>query len=603
MPHSGRGCDLLITVPRPVRSPDLIGRDDELAAMSAAGDGRGAFLMITGKAGIGKSRLAEEAAQQALATGDVVVLRGWATSADAPYRSLAQALLGAGIDARDAADPAFELFRGGLSRLLPGLPVRAASDGADPTLAVAEGLYLLLARRAARGVALLVIEDAHLADAETVLALRYLRHAVGRGPVVVLVTARSDERWDRDIRALARGSLVTTIELDRWTPDRIAEFAGSAGRPLSAGAVDALAAVSGGVPLLVEELLPVVADQWELRSAAEPAVDGPGRPPSGFAALTGDRLERLAADHRRVIRAAAVLSDPGDYALIAAMTDRPVADVVEALRTATAVGLMARADDPIGDQQGGVGGWGWRHALTRDALLDSVIPPERAAWATRAAEAMLARLEEPDGNPTASRATLIELWASAGRTDLAARECVELSRSAVREGSLGSAERWLGRAAELSPQLEFLAAERVAVLTQTGRGAEALELGTPELDRLHGRERSALCLELAGAAFVDEQWSRALDLVESSGVAGEPRGDILAADAYFGTGEVERARLVAERTVGLLEGRPASSPMDRELAYARCEAWVVLGRSRFGQDPTAVRTPSGKQHGLPPTWD
>jgi tetratricopeptide (TPR) repeat protein len=588
-----RECDLLMSVPGPVRSPDLIGRDDELAAcraaVRAAGGGHGAFLMVTGEAGIGKSRLADEVVRQAVAAGGVLVIRGWAASGDAPYRPLAQALIGAGIDAREIEDPAFDLFRAGLSRLLPGLPVRSASEsaesaGADPILAVAEGLFLLLARRAARGVAMLVIEDSHLADAETLRALQFLRHAVSRGPVVVLATARSDERWDPEFRALARGPLVTRIELDRWTPDRIAEFAGSAGRPLSPGAVDALAAASGGVPLLVEELLGV-ADQQQGRSTAGSAAQRSGRPPSGFSALISDRLERLHAEHRRVIRAAAVLPEPGDFALVAAATDRPVEEVLEALRAATAVGLMARSTGPVGDQQGGSGAWGWRHALTRDAVLDSAIPPERAAWAARAAEAMRARLDEPTGNAQASRAALTELWADAGRADLAAWECVELSRDAVREGSLAGAERWLARAAELRPHLPNLAADRVAVLTQSGRGAEALEIGAPELDRLHGRERSVLCLELARAAIVDEQWSRALELVESSGVAHDPRGDIVAADAYFGAGEVDRARHLAQRALDILEARAASTPTDRDLAAARCEAWDVLGRTRFARDP------------------
>lgn len=127
----------------------------------------------------------------------------WGTLRNHP---LAQALVGADIDARDIADPAFDLFRGGLTRLMPGLLVRSASDGADPTLAVAEGLFLLLARRAGRGVAMVVIEDSHLADAET------------HGPTVVSALAPTVEAFFTERLLTQRQASPRTVESYRDPP-------------------------------------------------------------------------------------------------------------------------------------------------------------------------------------------------------------------------------------------------------------------------------------------------------------------------------------------------------------------------------------------------
>jgi hypothetical protein len=121
----------------------------------------------------------------------------WGTLRNHP---LVQALVGADIDARDIADPAFDLFRGGLTRLMPGLLVPSASDGADPTLAVAEGLFLLLARRAGRGVAMVVIEDSHLADAET------------HGPTVVSALAPTVEAFFTERLLTQRQASPRTVE-------------------------------------------------------------------------------------------------------------------------------------------------------------------------------------------------------------------------------------------------------------------------------------------------------------------------------------------------------------------------------------------------------
>jgi hypothetical protein len=86
---------------RQVLCPVLVGRAGEVrhleAALAAAGAGRGGVVLITGEAGIGKSRLVREAARAAEALG-LVVLTGRAVASDVPtpFRPFAEALASAG---------------------------------------------------------------------------------------------------------------------------------------------------------------------------------------------------------------------------------------------------------------------------------------------------------------------------------------------------------------------------------------------------------------------------------------------------------------------------------------------------------------------------
>src|SRR5690349_17763761 len=105
--------------------PPLVGRDAETeriaAAVERAGEGEGSLLLLCGDAGVGKTRLAEEA------TSGVTVLRGAATEGStAPYGPIVAALrarLRAGDEVLAEDDP----LRPHLSVLLPELGAAAAT--------------------------------------------------------------------------------------------------------------------------------------------------------------------------------------------------------------------------------------------------------------------------------------------------------------------------------------------------------------------------------------------------------------------------------------------------------------------------------------------
>ena len=213
----------------------------------------------------------------------------------------------------------------------------------------------------------------------------------------------------------------------------------------------------------------------------------------------------------------------------------------------------------------------WPHALTRDAVLATLLPPERAALAGRVAR-VLAERAGPDDEPRAA-----ELFVEAGETDAAVTLLLRLARRDATRGALRSAEHLLAEAARAGSGTRLaaaVAAERVTVLTLVGRAADALALGDAELDGLRGDAHADLCLQLARTAITAGAWADAEAYVARAGRPGDPRSLVLRADAAFGAGRAADA------------GRLASA------AIARAEQ--VARRARGGDRPAGRRAGGGR---------
>jgi hypothetical protein len=160
-----------------VRCPTIIGRSAELsalqAALAAARLGRGGALALVGPPGIGKSRLARETVATAQAWNmHVLVGRGVEAGASAAFRPLGEALL-AGLRRRpEPADPALVPFRSALGRFIPHW--RTATTADDSLVVLGEAVLRLLAALAGEHGLVLVLEDLHWADPETLAVLEYL---------------------------------------------------------------------------------------------------------------------------------------------------------------------------------------------------------------------------------------------------------------------------------------------------------------------------------------------------------------------------------------------------------------------------------------------
>ena len=557
----------------------MVGRRSELAVLRSAADraaaGAGAAILVLGEAGIGKSRLLGEASRRARAAG-MEVLAGRAVAGGGAFRAIAVALAErlrerSKDDAAHKllADEALRPFLPALRRLLPAWTPDAADqpEGADPIVVAGEGVLRLLRLLAADRGCLLLLEDLHWADADTLALVEYLAGAARSAGVLLVVSARDEGGRRAALTRMGLVSGVTVLRPHRLSAEETAALVAARAPDLDAARVDLVVAAADGLPLLVEELAE------GLRHAPAPAV------PPTFGALVEERLAELPDGAAEIVRAAAVLGADPPWALLSTITTRPEAAVLAGLRAATDVGLLVVADGELR----------WRHALTCDAVVGTALPPERAAFARRGAEALLARGGVDDGVRAA------ELLVVAGEDDRAATLLLGLARRDRARGAFRSAAALLDRVP--AAQAADVSAERVLVLTALGRAADALDEGERALPTAIGEAHAELCLRLARAAIRAGQWGRASGYVERAGRPADPRTPLLAADAAFGVGDVARAAVLAADAVSAAERTGAAEPLCEALELvARCalqDGDLVTASAVFGRAASVAG-----EHGL-----
>jgi DNA-binding CsgD family transcriptional regulator len=555
----------------------LTGRDVELTrirqAIELASAGEGGTVVVTGEAGIGKSRLLRECRLLA-AEARMTVLAGRAVPQGGAYRPLVEAMLGHLRDTAVTESPELRPFRTALLRLVPGWATQDAADpiveqAVDPVVLLGEGLVRLLRQLGGEAGCVLVLDDLHWADADTLAVVEFLAGAIGTSRILLVAAARTDEAWPVD--RLTLNEDVTQMRLDRLGRDEVVALALSClpdGR-LPNEVDDLLVAKSEGLPLAVEELLSglvesgaLVTDEdgWRLR--AEPRIVVP----DSLSALVSRRLATLDGDQRAVVDAAAVLGREVDWSLLPRVAALAEDAVLGGLRAATDAHLLVPAESP--------GRLSWRHGLIRDAVLGLLGPAEHSVLARRAAAALV-----PDDS-TDSAAAAVELLIRAGDGRPAADLLTDLARRAMAVGALGTADEQLERAFQLAPDHPRLAAERVRVRALSGRVGEALAAGEAALGLMTGDRHATLCLQLARTAAFAGRWDQANTYLDRAGRPDDVRTLAIAADIAFGSGRQAEAAEFATRAVRLAErdGMPEQ----------QCEALEVLGRCARQTDGRAA---------------
>jgi predicted ATPase len=392
-----------------MRCPVVVGRGEELAALAEmfrrAAGGRGACVVVSGEAGVGKTRLVTEAATGARGRGQVV-LAGRSTPTDrvSPLRPLGEALLDGLRDRRRPDDPVLAPYLPALGTLVPHWAAGPAFPAVPPAPVVLAEAMLRVARWLSPGRgAVVVLEDMHWADRETLAVLEYLADHVTAFPVAVVLTARSDEPG-----TFGLGSALTRdaprLHLAPLADSEVAAMAAAClGVDAAPAAILAgLRQNAAGLPLLVEDLVGVA-----------------GRPgPVRYAEIISGRLARLDAETRGLVEAAAVLGtevDPGLAGQVSGLAPSAAADAVTAAR---ASGLLTPAGGRLA----------FRHALVRELVLAQLDPRDRAGLCRRAAQTLEA------AGPGVISERLGELWIQAGEPRRAAEALHQASRAARGRG-------------------------------------------------------------------------------------------------------------------------------------------------------------------------
>ncbi|MCP2341181.1 ATP-binding protein [Actinomadura rupiterrae] len=556
-----------------VVSPLLVGRDEEMARLVAAVCRAPAVVVVTGEAGIGKTRLVAEMAASPELSGRRMLM-GTCRRIREPFplgpivealRDTGPALAGAGLSR----------VAGALRPLLPELEdvLPPAPQPLGDRLAERHRIFRGLAEAVgALGSAVLVVEDAHWADAQTLEFLDYLLS--GPPPALSVVVTYRGEDAGPDLRLVtARPDPAVTRERIELAPLNTARTRELAQAILDADRVtDELAAYlcerGSGLPLAVQELLALLRQRgtlawrggrWARRAVTE--LDVPVRVRDSVL----ERVARLSDGARAVAEAAAVL-----------MTAVPQAVLLAAARDGTPDGLDEAVESGLIAERGG--DFGFRHVLAAQAVYEEIPAARRRDLHGRAADAVRHLDRVPLG-------VLAHHLRSSGRVDewvevavRAAEQALELrdEEEAFRllEGVLQDADLAPVRRAELTVRLGEAALEILHVPDLRPLFARALGADLPRRLRAELRFRLGLHLDSAGLD-PEEKWATVAesveDLDERSGLAAWAMLALGMPTEPTGIGIAERTRWI-DRAVATVPN--IEEPAQRQL---------ILGKSAMGR--------------------
>ena len=377
------------------RLSPIVGREQELALLLERWDralsSEGQLVLLTGEAGIGKSRIAE-ALIESLADSDHTRIRYQCS----PYHTdsaLYPAIQHLGLAARFQAgddeparlDKLEALLAQGTSDVSAQAPLIAPLVGLDGTARygssdlspqqlrtrVLRALIDQLAGLALVRPVLWVIEDAHWIDPTTLEFVELALDTAAVSRVLILVTARPTFE-----HGFGGHPIVTRLMLNRLGRAQVAAIATrvSGGKPLPDAVLDEIAAKTDGVPLFVEEIAKAVLESGVLREAEGAYVlTGPLNTLTIPATLHDSlmaRLDRL-RPVKEVAQMAAVIGRSFDHRTLAAIAPQTSADLTIALDGLIEAELVFRRGTPPDAT------YLFKHALVRDAAYESLLKSRR----------------------------------------------------------------------------------------------------------------------------------------------------------------------------------------------------------------------------------
>ncbi|WP_030202460.1 helix-turn-helix transcriptional regulator [Terrabacter tumescens] len=459
----------------PLRTGPIIGRDTDLSRLADAiglrptgGVQPGGVVVLSGDAGIGKSRIVGQLVTDATDVGWFTAIGHCVGQAGSSLAYLPFVELVGTIDAGhpDVVERVLDTHPS-LGHLLP-----ARADAHDPERAgratdpgqVAEAVHALLSALGDEQPSLVVVEDVHWADHSsrdliTLLLTRGFTRAVG-----LVVTYRSDDLFRRHplhdtLAVWARIAGLEHVELAPLTDDAVRELvSGVEGAPTDAATSSEIARRAEGNPFFAEELV--------ASAAAGQALTG------GLSRVLRARVEQLDDTAQRVLRAIALKGGQFiGHDLLSRVLALPDETLEAALAAAVEHHVLEARWPPA---------YTFRHALLGETVADSLLPGERLRL-HRAYAAVLA--ERPDLAPASE---LARHAAAVGDLPTAVRASRAAAESAMAVGGpqeallhLERALTWLGED-DLERDEVTLGASRAAMVA--GDSIRAIDLLRDRLD-------------------------------------------------------------------------------------------------------------------------
>ncbi len=522
--------------------PILIGRAAPLSTvhhtLDRTSEARGSTLLVSGEAGIGKSRLVRAMADEARSRG-FVVLEGACFEPDrahpyAPILDLVRTLA-------DSASPqlAAHYFAPAAAELVAIFPEIAAMFGDAPARQVLDPeadrrrlFHTFAEALSALGrvqPVLVVIEDVHWSDDATLDLLLHVARRLAAQPIALALTFRSDEVGPRLARLLAdldRARCASEVGLRSLTTDEVTSMLAAIFGPeviFEAAFVRTLHELTEGNPFFVEEVLKGLLDAGDLAHSdsgwrARPLEHV--RVPRTATEAVARRLAGLTDAASRVASVAAVAGRRFDFALIQSLTQLDERELLGLIRELVDAQLVV---EESADR------FAFRHALTREAMRARLLGRERVAL-HRAIAAAIER--DHDGQSHDVDDALAYHTFEAGDWEAARRYALRAAAHASTVGAPREALQQLENALAATHNADVAA--DAALFTARGRAHETL------------------------GAFVQaqEDFAHALDLARAAGDARaawhalHALGMLWAARDYGRAGDYRHQALDAARALG-----------------------------------------------------
>ena len=435
----------------------LVGREEELelvlARWSKAKSGEGQVVLLSGEAGIGKSRLTV-ALLERLATDPHVRLRHFCSpqhTDSAFYSIIGQWERAARLAHDDTPQARLDKLDAVLTRTSTSKQNAALfadmlslpNDGRYPTLELTpeqrrqrtfEALNLQIEELTSSGPVLMIVEDAHWADPTSLEAFGQAVDLIASLRVLLIVTFRPEFEppW------IGR-SHVTAITVNRLAERDVRGMIDNVvgNKLLPPGVRQDISKRADGIPLFVEEMtkaaLEAESEGAEQRTAVVP-LTAPAVPASLHGSLLA-RLDRV-GPAKEVAQIGAALGRKFSHPLLAAVVRKPEAELATALDRLVAAGLLFQQGVPPHAT------YLFKHALVQDAAYGTLLREPRRALHARIAETLESQFTEIAENQPellarhCTEAGLIEraasLWGKAGQRSLERSALVEAAEQLTR---------------------------------------------------------------------------------------------------------------------------------------------------------------------------
>ena len=349
----------------------LVGRSAELdqlrSAVRQVAGGIGQALLVTGEAGIGKTRVVVEALDVGVDLG-VRVFRGAAEELERrrPFGVIVDCLAidHSGVDDRRAH--------------VAGLLDEATHDGDEgwfgespsTEFRIVEAVVALVEELSARNPVAMAVEDLQWADPSSLLVLHRLGRRVGQLPLLLVCTARPVPRSAELEGCLhgLRAAGATELVLGPLDAEAVAQLVEDLVDATPGQSLLRQVRRAGGNPLFVSELVGALQRDGAIELGPDGTAELPtvGIPPA-LPLLILHRLSFLSPATLELLRVATVLGSSFAVSDLSAVVGRPTAALLPALEESTAAGIL----EPRGELLG------FRHDLIWEALYHDLPVPVR----------------------------------------------------------------------------------------------------------------------------------------------------------------------------------------------------------------------------------